>query len=75
METASQTRAEAAQGDAQAVTKLAQLAKMSGVRPTAEVAPAAAASTATSTTPTTTDQSTVPSAPPPPTGAVLNVKQ
>ena len=72
METAAQTRAEAAQGDVQAKIKLVQLAKLSGIRPPAAAAPASAA---TPVTPETADTSAQPNSPPPPSGVVLNVKQ
>ena len=79
METAAQTRAEAAQGDVQARMKLVLMAKMSGVRTPVAAAPspAASATAASTTTPATTtpDSSASPSVPPPPSGAVLNVKQ
>ena len=66
METAAQTRAEASQGDVQAKLKLAQMVKPQSqasapAANAAKTAPDAAAAT--------------PSVPPPPTGAVLNVKQ
>ena len=66
METAAQTRAEASQGDVQAKLKLAQLAKL---QPQIHVAAADAAKTAADAS------AAAPSVPPPPTGAVLNVKR
>ena len=66
METAAQTRAEAAQGDVQAKLKLAQMAKSQVQVPLAAANAAKVAPESTEATPT---------APPPPTGAVLNVKR
>jgi hypothetical protein len=66
LETAAQTRAEAGQGDVQAKTKLAQMIKL---QPQAQ-APAINAATAAADS----AASAAPSIPPPPTGAVLNVK-
>ena len=64
METAAQTRAEASQGDVQAKMKLAQMAKLQAQAPVSTAgAPKGAP-----------DASATPSVPPPPTGAVLNVK-
>ena len=69
METAAQTRIEAAQGDVQAKMKLAQMAKLQVHQPvTVLVAGAAAPATDAHTDAT-------PSAPPPPAGVVLNVKR
>ena len=67
METAAQTRAEAAQGDIQAKTKLAQIVKLQAqIQPPVAVAVKAPADSAADA---------APSVPPPPTGAVLNVKR
>ena len=74
METAAQTRTEAAQEDVQAKMKMLLVAKMSGIRPSAVAAPAAAATTTTPAS-TASDSSASPSLPPPLTGAVLNVKK
>jgi hypothetical protein len=67
METAAQTRAEAAQGDIQAKVKLAQIVKLQ-----AQVQPPA---TATVKAPADSAAEVAPSVPPPPTGVVLNVKR
>jgi hypothetical protein len=66
METAAQTRAEAAQGDVQAKLKLAQMVKSQAQVPTPVANTAKAAPESAEA---------APSAPPPPTGAVLNVKR
>jgi hypothetical protein len=68
METAAQTRAEAAQGDVQAKVKLAQILKLQAP---AQPAPAAVDATKAAADATTA----TPSVPPPPTGVVLNVKR
>jgi hypothetical protein len=67
METAAQTRSEAGQGDIQAKTKLAQMVQ---VQPRAQPAAINAAKAAADSA-----AANAPSIPPPPTGAVLNVKR
>jgi hypothetical protein len=69
-ETIAQTRAEARQGDVQAKLKLAQILKLQGQAPAAGVAKAAVESAHGVESPAAS-----PSVPPPPAGAVLNVKQ
>ena len=69
METAAQTRNEAAQGDVQAKTKLMQMAKLQGHQAVSVPVPGAPAPA------TDAHTDSAPSAPPPPTGAVLNVKR
>ena len=68
LETAAQTRAEANQGDVQAKFKLAQIAKL-------QVAAQPASPAADASKPAADASVAAPSVPPPPTGAVLNVKR
>lgn len=66
METAAQTRMEAAQGDIQAKSKLAQIVNLQAQVKAPAADPVKAATDASVATP---------SVPPPPSGAVLNVKR
>ena len=69
LETAAQTRIEAVQGDVQAKMKLAQMTKLQVHQPVPVPVPGSAAPAVDTHTDAT------PSAPPPPAGAVLNVKR